>query len=221
MNNKMAMRLLVVVPILSVGLSAQNVPKSELFGGYSYFGARSVSSAGVAGLAGANLNGWGAAAKVNVTPRIGLLADFGGQYGGRRVQLPAGSNPSIQPRAGNVRQHTFLFGPEFRVLKTDRIVVSLRALAGVANRNTLVALLSQPIESTPPLIGNPGPTITQLTVNGGNGFAASFGGSVDYRINHKLSYRLIRPELLLTRFGGATQPDLRIATGLVFTFGRL
>jgi hypothetical protein len=221
MNNKIAMRLFFIGPILSVGLFAQAVPKVELFGGYSYFGAGSVSSAGLVGLAAANLNGWGAAAKFNVTSRIGLLADFSGQYGDRRVQLPAGSNPSIQPRPGDVRQHAFLFGPEFRVLKTDRVVVNLRALAGVANRNTLVAPLSQPSESTPPLVGNPSPAITQLTVSGGNGFAASFGGSVDYRINDRLSYRLVQAELLLTRFGGSAQPDLRVATGLVFTFGTL
>jgi hypothetical protein len=223
MNNKIPMRLLLlsVGPILSVGLLAQDVPKVGLFVGYSYLRTGGVSNAGLVGLGAVSLNGWDASAKFNVTSRIGLLADFSGQYGDRRVQLPAASNPALQPRPGDFRQHTFLFGPEFRVLGTDRIAVNLRALAGVANRNTLVAPLSQPIESTPPLIGNPATPITQLTVSGGNGFAASFGGSIDYRINDRLAYRFVQPEPLLTRFAGSTQPDFRVATGLVFTFGRL
>lgn len=173
------------------------------------------------GLDAANLNGWDAAAKFNVTPRIGLLADFSGHYGDRGVQLPAGSNPSVQPRPGDMRQHTFLFGPEFRLLGQDRLAVNVRALAGVARRNTLVAPLSQPVESTPPLIGNPPAPITQVTYTGGNGFAASFGGSIDYRINARFSYRIIQPELLLTRFGGSTQPDVRVSSGILFTFGKL
>jgi hypothetical protein len=34
-------------------------------------------------------------------------------------------------------------------------------------------------------------------------------------------YRLIQLELLLTRFGGSTQADVRVSTGIVMTFGRL
>lgn len=107
------------------------------------------------------------------------------------MQLPAGSNPSIQPGPGEFQQHTFLFGPEFCVLKTGRMAVHLRALAGAAHRNTLAAPLSEAGQSPPPLIGDPAPPITQLAVHGGTGFAA-----------------------------GSTQPDFRAATGLVFRLGR-
>lgn len=85
----------------------------------------------------------------------------------------------------------------------------------------LVAPLPQPIESTPPLTGGPGAPVTHLTFSGGNGLAASFGGSVDYRINDRLSYRIVQPEFLLTRCGGSAQPGIRVSTGIVFAFGKL
>jgi hypothetical protein len=220
-NYKTALSLFFITPVLSVGLFAQSAPKVELFGGYSYFGAGSTTSATAFGLDTANLNGWNAAAKINVTPRLGLLADFSGHYGDRGITVPVGSNPTLQPKPGHMRQHTFLFGPEACLLTKKRVAVNVRALAGVANRNTLVAPLALPIESTPPLIGNPVAPITQLSFSGGNGFAASFGGSIEYRITDRLAYRLIQPELLLTRFGGSTQADVRISTGIVFRFGTL
>ncbi len=137
------MRLLFIALVLGLSLLGQDVPRVELFGGYSYLRAGTISPVRLFGLDAANLNGWVAAGKINVTSRIGLLADFNGQYGERHVQLPAGSNPSIQPGPGEFQQHTFLFGPELCLLKTGRMAVHLKALAGAANRNTLAAPLSE------------------------------------------------------------------------------
>ena len=118
-----------ITPVLSVGLFAQNATKVEIFGGYSYFGLGSTTSATTFGLDRANLNGWNAAAKFNVTPRIGVVADFSGHYGDRAVRLPVESNPALQPKPGNMRQHSFLFGPEVRLLTNRRVAVNVRALA--------------------------------------------------------------------------------------------
>jgi hypothetical protein len=224
MASSIAPLLLLLVPALGVGLFAQDAPKLEVFGGYSYLGAGSNTSATSFGFDTANLNGWNAAAKFNVTSRIGIIADFSGDYGDRAVTVPAGSNPALQPRPSEMRQHTFLFGPQFRLFTNKRVAVNVRALAGVAHANTLVAPLAQPIESAPPpsgewFIGVPGAPITELTAAGGNGFAASFGGSIDYRFNDRLSYRVVQPEFLLTRLGGSSQPNLRVSTGIVLKFG--
>src|SRR5438445_13501210 len=63
---------------------AQDTPKLEVFGGYSYLRLteqpRTLSNS-------ASLNGWNASVKLNVTPRIGLLADFSGHYGQRELTL--------------------------------------------------------------------------------------------------------------------------------------
>lgn len=223
MNTKslLTVLLLFASPVLNIGLFAQDSPKAEVFGGYSYFASGSASTSGSVGLDSAHLNGWAAAVKVNLTRQIGLVADFGGEYGDRRIQLPSGSNPSIQVKSGAARQHTFLFGPELHALKTNRFIVNLRALAGATNRNTLVAPLVQPVEPIPPLVGSNGPLITALSASGGTEFAASFGGSIDYKVTERLSYRIIQPELILARFNGSTQLNFRLSTGFVLNLGKL
>ena len=69
------------------------------------------------------------------------------------------------------------------------------------------------------------PQITRFRFpSANNTFAASFGGSVDYRITDRLSYRIVQPELLLTRSGSMgenwNQYNFRLSTGVVFTSGR-
>src|SRR5207244_9253731 len=98
-------------------------------------------------------------------------------------------------------------GPEVRVLKRARVMVNLRVSMGVAHTNTLA------------------PQITRFRFpSANNTFAASFGGSVDYRITDRLSYRIVQPELLLTRSGSMgenwNQYNFRLSTGVVFTCGR-
>jgi hypothetical protein len=150
----------------------------------------------------ASLNGWNASVKLNVTPRIGLLADFSGNYGQREL-TPFTLNSVTTP----MRQHTYLFGPEVRVLKSARVMVNLRALIGVAHTNTLA------------------PPIARFTFpSANNTLAASFGGSVDYRITDRLSYRIVQPEFLLTRSGSMAtgnwnQYNFRLSSGIVFTSG--
>lgn len=70
------------VALVPVSVFAQQQPLAELSGGYSYF---RLSEDSGAGLTAADLNGWSAAAKLNLGPRIGLVVDFGGNYGRRRM----------------------------------------------------------------------------------------------------------------------------------------
>src|SRR5436853_7478877 len=67
--------------------AAQEVPKAEVFGGYSW--------------AGGNFHGWNASVTGNITKRLGIVADFSGHYG------------SEQDGTILVREnaHSFLFGP--------------------------------------------------------------------------------------------------------------
>ena len=197
-------------------VTAQETPKLEMFGGYSYLG---VTEPSRTLLKSTNLNGWDASIKLNLTRKVGLVADFSGHYG-QRGQNPfvfnslTGDRMTVEVTPGDFRQHTFLLGPEVRLLKRDRLSVNARALMGVAHTNTLILKFRR----------NPFPTNTQRSDPSANGFAASFGGSVDYRITDRLSYRLVQPELLLTRSGGRdtgtwNQYSFRLSTGLVFTSG--
>jgi hypothetical protein len=130
----------------------------------------------------------------------------------------------VEAIPGDIRQHTFLLGPEMRLLKRNRLSVNLRVLMGVAHTNTLVLTYREPIQRPPDLFGNPLPPITERTFPSASTFAASFGGSVDYRITDRLSYRIVQPELLLTRSGSIdtgnwNQYNFRLSTGVVFTSG--
>lgn len=49
-------------------------------------------------------------------------------------------------------------------------------------------------------------------------FATAVGGGLDTHIAPFLSYRLIQVDYLVTRFGGNSQNQLRISTGLVLHF---
>jgi hypothetical protein len=44
------------------------------------------------------------------------------------------------------------------------------------------------------------------------------GGGVDVAVHRNLAVRLIQADYFLTRFGGASQNNARISTGLVFRF---
>jgi hypothetical protein len=214
-------RNLLALPVLffPISVAAQQTPKVEVFGGYSYL---QLTEASRISLKSASLNGWNASVKLNVMPRIGLLADFSGHYGQRglipyTIDSPTtpGELMRVEAAPGDMRQHTFLFGPEVRLFRRDRLTVNVRALVGVAHTNTLVLPLREPIQV---LAGYP--PITQRSFPSASTFAASFGGSVDYRITDRLSYRIVQPELLLIRSDSTgNQYNFRLSTGLVFTSG--
>ena len=171
----------------------------EVFGGYSYL---SLTQQPRLNFKSATLNGWKASVKLNFTPRIGMLADFSGHYG-QLVLTPY----LLSDISTSRRQHTYLFGPEVRILKNRRVGLNVRALIGVAQTNNSAL---------------PRRVVAPIT---NNVFAAAFGGSVDYRITDRLSYRIIEPELFVMRFGsGATDNwqhyNLRISSGIVFTSGK-
>ncbi len=89
-------RALLLVCVFAVaGLAvAQETPKAEVFGGYSYL---RVNPSGV------NANGWEAALTGNFTEHLGLTADFSGHYarGGHVYTYVFG--PQIAAQMGNLR----------------------------------------------------------------------------------------------------------------------
>jgi hypothetical protein len=190
---------------LTAALSAQDIPKIELFGGYSYF--RLAAEQG--GLTGADLNGWNAAVRWNVHPRVGLVADFGGSYGQR------GLDAAVAVAPGSFRQHTVMFGPEVRVLGRGRLTVNVRALIGAAYRDELVLILRDPYQ--PP----PSPADVEFRYGPEKPVAGASGGSLDYRISPRWRYRILQPELVVISLGSTNCRSLRASTGIVFTWGSL
>src|SRR5213596_2891209 len=63
--------------LLPLAAMAQDTPKAEVFGGYSYLRVNELSGLGI----GLNLNGWNGSVTGNVNDWFGVKADFSGQYG--------------------------------------------------------------------------------------------------------------------------------------------
>ena len=78
-----------LVLFASIAGMAQDIPKVEVFGGYSY--------------AGGNFHGWNTSAAGNVSKWFGIVADFSGHYGSEQDG----------PLLINKNAHSFLFGPRF------------------------------------------------------------------------------------------------------------
>jgi len=96
---------------------------------------------------------------------------------------------------------TYLFGPRFSYRRHARFTPFAQTLFGVAHA------------------GGNGFGVSSTS----NAFAASFGGGVDVRLFHRVSFRPAQVEYLLTRFpettnSRETQNNLRVSTGFVFHF---
>jgi len=185
--------------LFPLSVTAEDTPKLEAFGGYSFL---RLTDQPRTLFKPASLNGWNVSLKLNVTPRVGLVADFSGHYGQKEI-----TPLTLNSLTTATRQHTYLLGPEVRIFESSRVVVNLRGLIGVAHTNALA------------------PTLNRFTFpTGNNTFAVSLGGSMDYRITNRLSYRIVQPEVLFTRSGSMATSNLnqynfRMSTGLVFTSG--
>jgi len=53
-----------------------------------------------------------------------------------------------------------------------------------------------------------------------NAFAMTFGGGADIALSRNVSFRAIQVEYFYTHFGGASQNNLRLQSGLVWRIGR-
>jgi opacity protein-like surface antigen len=112
------MRKLVVIAVLVLGFSvmavAQDVPRAEFFGGYSYL--RCDTQGGPS----CNLNGWNGSVSINANKFVGVVADFSGHYG------------SVD--SASVHAHSFLFGPKITV-RREKFTPFLQALFGGTHVN--------------------------------------------------------------------------------------
>jgi peptidoglycan-associated lipoprotein len=98
--------------LLSLQVVAQETPKAEVFGGYSY--------------AGGNFHGWNASITGNVNKWFGLTADFSGHYGGEFDE------DGFDERQ---RVHSYLFGARFAARK-KRVMPFAHALVGASTLKT-------------------------------------------------------------------------------------
>jgi len=107
-----ALRLILAVRLYA---AAQEAPKAEVFGGYSYLRA----NPGL-GAPGFNLNGGSGSISYNLTSAIGIVADFGVYHAGNIYDSGV---------SGNIFSYTF--GPKF-VYRSGKVEPFAQALFGGA-----------------------------------------------------------------------------------------
>ena len=104
--------LIGLVLLLSLTVMAQDTPRVELFGGYSY--------------AGNGSNGFDVSVAGNIDDWFGLVADVGGQY----------TRLDDQGFTEKIRTHSILFGPKLSLRRSNRVVPFAHALFGFSHLRT-------------------------------------------------------------------------------------
>jgi opacity protein-like surface antigen len=112
--------LIVFGVFLMSGLAAaaQDSPKAEIFGGYSYVHFSPPSSSSVPSF---GLNGGSGSISYNPIPVLGIVADFGGYHTGSISGVPF-----------SLTMYTYMFGPKV-ALRRGRFTPFAQALFGVAH----------------------------------------------------------------------------------------
>jgi hypothetical protein len=191
----------------SIVAFGQDVPKADLFLGYSFVRANSARE-----IPAFTMNGGIGALGVNINKYIGFEFEFGGYHNGNisGVQL-------------DTTTMTYLFGPRFSIGRQRKVDPYFHTLFGGMHLTTSIA--QQPTAM---------PVSTSTTTTGRHAasqdnFAMALGGGLDVRLSHWISFRPIQLDYLMTRFedfglsGEPTrnrnQHHLRYAAGFMFTFG--
>jgi hypothetical protein len=172
---------------------AQHTPKVEVFGGYSYLRASTVSG-------GTQLNLKGASGSVayNLKSWLGVVGDVGfyrqGRVAGNGFSLTL-SSYQIGPRL-SLRHHT-------RLVPFGQVLLGAGHAGGTRYTSS------------------PGTGLAPLGTN--YGFLLTAGGGVDLKLNYTVGIRVVQAEYLYSQFlngsGNNRQSSLRLSAGLVFSFG--
>jgi len=192
-------RVGVLLCVCSTAMFAQDFPKAEIFGGYSYANMPVLSGR-------ANANGWNASATVNLFKWFGLTSDFNGLYGLKGSEtIPLGTGTVTEQISENF--HNFMFGPQISYRK-GRLVPFAHLLVGESRVAEKLVVSSSSIGGF--TLG--GPIAHRATTTG----TAAMGLGVDYSISQNLAWR-VQADSLLTA-GSAS--NARISTGIVLRIGK-
>jgi len=196
--------MLVAVAFLFGGIAfAQDNPKIEITGDYSYF-RNNVSSGSI--WDSQNLNGGGGDITYFPTEHFGIKADFQGYNS--TTQCPSASSGFTGCASGNL--FTYMFGPVMRY-HVSKLEPFGEVLFGGAHSNFYTSACNN---NSGLCAGSPTTTA----------FAMAIGGGVDVPVTHRIAVRLFDADYVLNRFsdnffgGNSTQNNFRVQTGLQIRF---
>jgi hypothetical protein len=197
--SRVSAQVTATAPPLSTTLEDYN-NRWDAFGGFAYAPFNTTIGHALRG----NLMGFKAQATGWLTPIVGISVGTGNYYG--HVSIPANvyniTNPSIS-------EHTFLVGPEFRVLRAAKWTVDYHFLLG-----GVYGVFDKDFKAA-----NIEPNVLGL-YNNQLAFALATGGSFDYNINSKFSARAIA-DFQPTHYGLAFQKEFAGSLGVVYKWGAI
>lgn len=193
-----------LVLLASLVMSAQDVPKAELFLGYDYVRVNSTST-----VSSFSANGGGGQAVINLSRYVSGVMDLGFYHNG-----------VVNGHEVNINELSYMFGPRVSLRRNSRVTPYFNPLFGAMHVTA----------SGTPKTCPAGTTAAQCTpgitwVGSKNGFAMAVGGGIDIKINNHASFRPIGLDYFLTRVRNPAdaqdhnQNNLRYSAGINFTFG--
>lgn len=175
---------------------AQDFPRWECFGGFSYANVGLGPQANLFGPVSKNYFGLHLGVNFNPYRNFSLvLTDLGIQSRGSRIP------PPFRHSNNDVFTSQALFGPELKI-RTRKADGFAHALVGVTNTR----LVETDSFGTSDLVRR-----TNL--------ALGFGGGVDVNLSPRLAIRVLQADYVPTRLGGKWQNDFRVSMGVVFRLG--
>jgi opacity protein-like surface antigen len=103
------------------------------------------------------------------------------------------------PSGASAHEMDYLFGPRMYFHSHGRVFPFVQALFGSERFSA---------------------GVTGIGSGSTNAFAMTAGGGADVTLTRHVSFRAIQVEYLYTHFGGASQNNLRLQSGIVWRFGR-
>ena len=193
--------LMGIIVLFGIGAFAQDeTPLTEI--GLQYQMLRVNSSRNIPAF---TANGGSASFQMNFMDHLAGVAELGVEHNGNIHNVHLDNT-----------WMTYLFGPRVSVTKrSSRIVPAFECLLGGVN---VAASIKSPLL----------PDISGARLTGGqHSFAMAVGGTLDIRLNHRISIRPIQLDYLLTRLGKTalngfetfSQNNLRYGAGVVFSLG--
>jgi len=182
---KKAVWILCGLFLFSALVTAAEPARYEVFGGYSYQRMDEENYPA----------GWNASIAGYFTDNIGLVADFSGFY----KTIPEGywTGMSVVPAEVSIRNHYFLFGPQFAFHPNGRWTPFLRGLVGAVNSRMEMEVAGIADSSTD--------------------FAFGLGGGLDVAVGNSIDLRVIQCDYIrLEGEGHAAGNAFRISVGVVF-----
>jgi opacity protein-like surface antigen len=179
--------MLLALPVLA---QAQELPRTEIFGGYSYM------RLDQDGQTDQDLNGFNTSFTYNFNSFLGATAEFSAFFGTTQMATTTGMTTVDQDN------YFYLFGPKFTFRGNERFTPFAHVLLGAVTQD----------------VGSVTGSTTSTANN--TQFAMAIGGGLDISVTERISLRAIQADYVLTRLMANTnQNNIRASAGFVLKLG--